>query len=120
MTSLKSTKSSKMDGVKHTSKSQPRRAGKKKIEAVRDSDLEDKAAQSAPITRKKSKQQNCLDLLRRAKGASVEELQEVTGWQAHTVRGFLSGHVKRKLGLKFVSQKAEDQPRRYHLPSTRV
>ncbi len=117
MTSVKPKKPSKTDGAKRTSTSQPRRTAKKKIEVVRDSDLEDKAAQSARITRKKSKQQNCLDLLRRAKGASVEELQEITGWQAHTVRGFLSGDVKRKLGLELVSHKADNQPRRYHLPS---
>ena len=66
--------------------------------------------------RKDSKQQVCLNLLCRPKGASIEELQRVTGWQAHTVRGFLSGAVKRKLGMELVSQKPEDQPRRYRLP----
>ncbi len=36
-----------------------------------------------------------------------------TGWQAHSVRGFLSGTVGKKMGLKVVSSKAEDGGRRY-------
>lgn len=62
-----------------------------------------------------NKQQACLELLRRAGGASIEELQVLTGWQAHSVRGFLAGAVKRKLGLTLFSDKAVGQPRRYRL-----
>ena len=72
-------------------------------------------AEPARPPRKESKQQLCLALLCRAEGASIEELQEATGWQAHTVRGFLSGAVKRKLGLELSSQKTEHQPRRYRI-----
>jgi hypothetical protein len=64
---------------------------------------------------KESKQQLCLTLLSRAEGASIEDLQQATGWQAHSVRGFLSGAVKRKLGLALVSEKAEGRPRRYRI-----
>ena len=71
------------------------------------------AAEPARLPHKESKQQLCLALLCRAEGASIEDLQDATGWQAHTVRGFLSGAVKRKLGLELASQKAEHQPRRY-------
>jgi hypothetical protein len=46
-----------------------------------------------------TKTQACLDLLSRAAGATVRELQKATGWQPHSVRGFLSGKVKKKLGL---------------------
>jgi hypothetical protein len=63
-----------------------------------------------------NKQQLCLDLLRRPEGASIEDLRQATGWQAHSVRGFLSGAVKRKLGLELRSHKPEHQPRRYRIP----
>ena len=66
-------------------------------------------------TRKATKQQICIDLLRRPDGASIEELQEVTGWQAHSVRGFLAGAVKKKLGLVVASEKPDDGPRRYRV-----
>lgn len=42
----------------------------------------------------KTKKQDCLDLLNRPEGATVEELQAATGWQQHSVRGFLAGAVK--------------------------
>jgi hypothetical protein len=66
-------------------------------------------------TRKATKQQICVDLLSRPEGASIEELQGVTGWQAHSVRGFLAGAVKKKLGLAVVSEKPNDGPRRYRV-----
>lgn len=65
--------------------------------------------------RKDSKQQICLALLSRPEGATIEDLQKSTGWQPHSVRGFLAGAVKRKLGLALTSEKAEGQPRRYRI-----
>ena len=62
-----------------------------------------------------NKQEACLEFLGRAEGASIEELQALTGWQAHSVRGFLAGAVKRKLGLALSSDKAAGQSRRYRL-----
>lgn len=66
----------------------------------------------------KTKQQTCLDLLSRAEGATVEELQEATGWQQHSARGFLAGAVKKKLGLPLLSEKPDAGPRRYRVAST--
>ena len=52
-------------------------------------------------------------LLKRTNGASVPELMKVTGWQAHSVRGFISGTVKKKLGLEVQTRAEEGQDRRY-------
>jgi hypothetical protein len=46
-------------------------------------------------------------LLRDAKGATLQSLMRATGWQAHTIRGFVSGHLKKKLGLKVQSFKRD-------------
>jgi Protein of unknown function (DUF3489) len=68
-------------------------------------------------TGKHTKQQTCLDLLSRTEGATIEELQAATGWQQHSVRGFLAGAVKKKLGLTLLSQKPDARPRHYRIAS---
>ena len=67
--------------------------------------------------RKPTKQRICIDLLSRPDGASTDELQQATDWQAHSVRGFLAGTVKKKLGLTLVSDKPAEGPRRYRIMS---
>jgi len=54
-----------------------------------------------------SKGDQILDLLRRKQGASLLEIQKVSGWQPHSVRGFLAGTVKKRLGLKLSSNKSD-------------
>ena len=71
-----------------------------------------------PAAGKQTKQQTCLDLLGRREGATIEELEEATGWQKHSVRGFLAGAVRKKLGLTLVSEKPDAGPRRYRIPTT--
>jgi hypothetical protein len=51
--------------------------------------------------REGTKQQQVLDMLRRPEGATVAQIAEVTGWQAHTVRGFFAG-VKKRQGIAVV------------------
>ena len=58
-----------------------------------------------------------LRLLQRPGGASLAELTKATGWQAHSVRGFLSGAVKAKMRLKVVSAEREDGERAYRIPA---
>ena len=69
-------------------------------------------------TLKQTKQAACLALLRSLNGASIDELQKATGWQAHSVRGFLAGAVKKKLGLALLSEKTDAGPRRYRISNT--
>ncbi|MBU1212783.1 MAG: DUF3489 domain-containing protein [Alphaproteobacteria bacterium] len=74
-----------------------------------------KAPECAPATVGTSKQQRCLDLLARRDGATLAELMTATEWQPHSVRGFLSGTVKKKLGLALNSSRDADGTRRYAL-----
>ena len=46
-------------------------------------------------------------MLRLPEGATVDEVANVTGWQRHTVRGVISGTLKKKLGLTLASAKEE-------------
>jgi hypothetical protein len=46
-------------------------------------------------------------LMQRPEGASLADLMAASGWQAHSVRGAISGAIKRKLGLKVLSEKTE-------------
>jgi hypothetical protein len=60
-----------------------------------------------------SKAAKVLELLKRPDGATLKELMKATGWQPHSVRGYLSGTVGKKLGLKLESTKAENGERTY-------
>ena len=66
-------------------------------------------------SRTKTKKQTCTEMLRRPKGASLAELQKATGWQPHSVRGFLSGTVRKLEGVTLVSEAANGGERRYRL-----
>jgi hypothetical protein len=56
-------------------------------------------------------------MLRRSNDATLEEIIRATGWQAHTVRGFISGTVGKQLGLTVESTRGEDKARNYRLTS---
>ncbi len=62
-----------------------------------------------------TKQALLIDLLKRKKGATIDEAVEATGWQPHSVRGAISGTLKKKLGLKVTSEKPGDGRRRYRI-----
>ena len=68
-----------------------------------------------PATAPTTKAELILSLLRRPKGASISDLSKATGWQAHSVRGFLSGTLKKKMGLAVVSEKDTKGVRRYRI-----
>ena len=58
--------------------------------------------------RKNTKQAQVLVLLKRSGGATLQHLMRETGWQAHSVRGFISGTLGKKMGLTVESAKSED------------
>jgi Protein of unknown function (DUF3489) len=66
-----------------------------------------------------TKQELILTLLSRPEGASIEEMMQATDWQQHSVRGFLAGTVKKKLGFALTSSKANTDVRRYRIETRR-
>ena len=69
-----------------------------------------KKSENLPATTKAEK---ILRLLQRNTGATVTELAKATGWQHHSVQGFMSGTLRRKRGLEIKSLKEGDKARRY-------
>lgn len=66
-----------------------------------------------------TKQELVLTLLSRSAGVSIDEMMQATNWQQHSVRGFLAGTVKKKLGFTLTSSKTEGKPRRYRIETKR-
>ena len=64
---------------------------------------------TAHNTRAKLKQDAVLALLSRPQGATIAAIIEATGWQAHSVCGFLAGVVRKKLGLTLQSEKTDGE-----------
>jgi hypothetical protein len=59
-------------------------------------------------TRAGTKQEAVLAMLRRPQGAPIAAVMAATGWQEHSVRGFLAAVVRKKLGLTLASEKTGD------------
>jgi hypothetical protein len=70
-------------------------------------------AAKATLARKGSKTSTILDLLKRPGGATSKQLMKATGWLPHSVRGFLSGTVRKKMGLIVTSAKNDGGERTY-------
>jgi len=76
-----------------------------------------KPAKKESGARDGSKTAQILDLLKRPGGATLAEIMKATGWQAHSVRGFISGTLGKKMGLSVTSTKGEDGERSYSVKS---
>ena len=73
------------------------------------------AAEKPAQAREGSKTAQILDLLKRPGGATLKGIMAASGWQAHSVRGFISGTLGKKLGLAVESVKGENGERTYSL-----
>jgi hypothetical protein len=73
-----------------------------------------------PQVERVTTQDRVLTLLSQPNGASIAEMMQATDWQQHSVRGFLAGTVKKKLGFSLTSVKANDGVRRYRIETRRV
>ena len=69
----------------------------------------------AKVPREFSKKAIVLDLLRRKDGATMAEIAKATDWQNHSIRGFISGNLTKKMGLTVESGKNEAGERTYRI-----
>src|SRR5262245_9994843 len=75
-----------------------------------------RTVQPKPQARKaKSKLEQLETMLRRPDGATVEQISKVLHWQTHSVRGAMSGTLKKKQGLTITSEKTQDGRRIYRI-----
>ena len=72
---------------------------------------------AAAPARRGSKTAKILDLLKRPGGVTLKELMKATGWQPHSVRGFLSGTIGKKRGIPVESFQSSDTERAYRVSS---
>ena len=101
---VKTRAKTKIQGVKST-KSQPLT----RTEMIAD---------VAGSTSRHSKQAMLITLMRRAEGATLEDLTAATGWQRHSVRGAISGVMKKRLGFVIASS-VEARGRVYRIAGER-
>jgi len=92
------------------------KASKKTSPAKKGAKAPKKATKAKPETaRTGSKTEKVLELLKRSGGATLSEIMKATDWQPHSVRGFISGTLGKKMGLKVESAKNETGERVYSI-----
>ncbi len=103
-------------------KTRPGRTGKPETKsALKTTDGSGKAAEgkikpkTKPIAAVETKASVVVKKLKASKGVTIDALMAATRWQAHSVRGFLSAEVKKKLGLTLVNEVGKDGVRRYRI-----
>lgn len=71
--------------------------------------------QPAPAAMAKTKLGQLEGMLRRTEGATIGQIAKALDWQLHSVRGAISGSLKRKQGLTVVVEKVADRDRVYRI-----
>ncbi len=66
-------------------------------------------------TKQPSKQDQIINLLKRKKGASLADIGKATEWREHSIRGFMSGTLKKRLNLSIESDKDSRGVRKYRI-----
>jgi hypothetical protein len=87
--------------------------GAPSTEPPQDAPAEADPAPKLRTPRAGTKQAKLIEMLRADGGATIDEIVDAKGWQAHTVRGAMSGALKKKLGLTISSEKIEGRGRTY-------
>jgi len=80
--------------------------------------IPDKPHSVSPQTcspRRTTKQAQLINLLKRPEGATIAEIADATGWKPHSVRGAMSGSLKKRLGLTITSEKIDYRGRVYRI-----
>jgi len=71
-----------------------------------------------PVKKARSKKDSVIALLRREGGATILDVMNATGWQAHSVRGFISGTLRKKLGLTVTASRDNGGVQYYRITTT--
>ena len=83
--------------------------------AIRSTTAKSTSKQPPSAVRQGTKQALLVDLLKRKKGATIGDAVKATGWQPHSVRGAISGALKKKLGLTVTSDLVKKRGRVYRI-----
>ena len=106
-------RASKTKGAPKAKKTASKPAAKKDAKPA--SKKASKTEKDAAVPREFSKKAIVLDLMRRKDGATMAEIAKATDWQNHSIRGFISGNLTKKMGLTVESAKNAQGERTYRI-----
>lgn len=115
---LKGANKDKSSSTKQSGK-QPTQLISTNLKSVKAQKKKSKDPVIVSSTHRTTKQELVLSMLSHKAGTSIADITAKTDWQTHTVRGFLAGTVKKKLGLTLMSSKAAGDVRRYRIETRR-